>query len=39
VACDPAAEQAVLQVFKEQGFRHAARIGTLESGVPRIVVT
>jgi selenide,water dikinase len=38
VACDPAAAQSVLQVFKEQGFRHAGRIGTLEQGEPRVVV-
>jgi selenide,water dikinase len=39
VACDPAAAPSVLQIFKEQGFQHAARIGTLGSGEPRILVT
>jgi selenide, water dikinase len=39
VACDPAAVQSVLQVFKEQGFRHAARIGTLGEGEPGVVVS
>jgi selenide, water dikinase len=38
VACAPAAAESVLQVFKEQGFRHAARIGTLAKGEPRVVV-
>ncbi|HEU5282909.1 MAG TPA: selenide, water dikinase SelD, partial [Burkholderiales bacterium] len=39
VACDPAAVPRVLQVFQQEGFQHAARIGGLESGKPRIVVT
>jgi selenide, water dikinase len=39
VACDPAVAQSVLQVFKEQGFRHAARIGTLAKGEPRVMVS
>jgi selenide, water dikinase len=38
VACAPAAAESVLQVFKEQGFRHAAPIGTLAQGVPHITV-
>jgi selenide, water dikinase len=38
VACDPAAASSVLQVFKEEGFRHAAQIGTLGSGEPRVTV-
>ena len=39
VACDPAIASAVLGVFKEEGFRYAAQIGTLGSGAPRIVVS
>ena len=39
VACDAAAAPAVLDVFKREGFQHAARIGTLGVGEPRIVVT
>lgn len=38
VACDPAAAASVLQVFKEEGFRHAAQIGTLASGEPGVIV-
>jgi selenide, water dikinase len=38
VACDAATAPAVLDVFKQEGFRHARQIGTLESGEPRIVV-
>jgi selenide,water dikinase len=39
VACDAATAPAVLDVFKQQGFQYAARIGTLESGEPHVVVT
>ncbi len=39
VACDPAAAPAVLDVFKSEGFERAARIGTLEAGAPRVVVS
>jgi selenide,water dikinase len=39
VACDAATAPAVLDLFKAEGFRHAARIGTLEAGEPRIVVS
>lgn len=38
VACDAASAAAVLDVFKQQGFAYATRIGTLESGEPRIAV-
>lgn len=38
VACDAATAPAVLKVFKEEGFQYAARIGTLASGEPRVVV-
>ena len=38
VACDPAAVPAVLDVFRLEGFKYAAQVGTLASGEPRIVV-
>ena len=38
VACDPASAPAVLDIFKREGFQYAAQIGTLGSGVPRVVV-
>jgi selenide,water dikinase len=38
VACDCATAPAVLEVFKSEGFKHAAAIGTLSAGAPRIVV-
>jgi selenide,water dikinase len=39
VACDAASAPAVLDLFKAEGFEHAAQIGTLETGTPRITVT
>jgi selenide,water dikinase len=39
VACDAASASAVMELFKQQGFKHAAQIGTLGAGGPRIVVT
>jgi len=39
VACDAATAPDVLNVFKQQEFKHATRIGTLSAGEPRIVVT
>ncbi len=39
VACDTATAPVVLDVFKQEGFQYAARIGTLQSGEPRVVVT
>jgi selenide, water dikinase len=39
VACDPAAAAAVMDVFRKEGFPHAAAIGTLVAGAPRVVVT
>jgi hypothetical protein len=30
---------AVLEVFKKEGFPHAAALGTLGAGAPRVVVT
>jgi selenide, water dikinase len=38
VACDPSIAEAVLTVFREEGFHHAAKIGTLGAGEPRVVV-
>lgn len=38
VACDPASAPAVLEVFRQQGFKHACRIGELASGEPQVVV-
>lgn len=38
VACAADAAPAVLDVLKREGFDYAARIGTLASGKPRIVV-
>ena len=38
VACDAATAPVVLDVFKQEGFRHVRQIGTLESGEPHIVV-
>jgi selenide,water dikinase len=38
VACDEATAPAVLEVFRAEGFRHAARIGKLEAGEPHIAV-
>ncbi len=38
VACDAAIAPAVLDAFKQEGFKYAAQIGTLGSGEPRIVV-
>ena len=39
VACDSATAPAVLEVFRAEGFQHAAAIGALSAGAPRIVVT
>ena len=39
VACAPDAAHAVLEVFRKEGFRHAAVIGRLASGAPGISVT
>jgi selenide, water dikinase len=38
VACAPEAEQAVLEVFRKQGFAEARTIGRLEDGAPRLAV-
>ena len=39
VACDAAASPAVMELFKQRGFKYATQIGTLVGGEPRIVVT
>lgn len=39
VACDSATAPAVLEVFKQQGFKYAAQIGRLNAGEPAVVVT
>lgn len=38
VACEPGAAERVLQVFHENGFDCARRIGSLREGVPKITV-
>ena len=38
VACDASTAPAVMDVFQQEGFKHAARIGTLSAGASRIVV-
>lgn len=38
VACDPASAPAVLEVFRQQGFKHACRIGELAHGEPHVMV-
>jgi selenide, water dikinase len=38
VACDAASAPAVLDVFRQEGFRHAAQIGHLTAGEPMVVV-
>jgi selenide,water dikinase len=38
VACDAATAPQVLEVFRQQGFRHAAQIGALASGEPCVTV-
>ena len=38
VACDAATAREVLALFKKEGFQHAAVIGTLERGEPRVTV-
>lgn len=39
VACDPVSAPAVLEVFGQQGFNNACRIGELTSGEPHILVS
>lgn len=39
VACDPAAVPAVLEVFRQQGFKYATQIGRLAAGTPSVRVS
>ena len=39
VACAAAAVPAVMEIFRQQGFKYAAQIGTLVGGEPRITCT
>jgi selenide,water dikinase len=38
VACDPVAVPAVLEVFRQQGFKFATQIGRLVAGAPSVTV-
>ena len=38
VACEPAALDAVLSVFRRHGFAAAARVGEVREGAARVVV-
>jgi selenide,water dikinase len=38
VSCDPASEEAVLQLFRSEGFATAARVGRVEAGPPGLRV-
>lgn len=38
VACAPEAAEQVLQIFRQQGFPYAARIGEVKAGTPKITV-
>jgi selenide,water dikinase len=38
VACEAASAPAVLEIFRQQGFRHAAQIGRLVTGAPEVTV-
>jgi selenide,water dikinase len=38
VACAPQSVAAVLEVFRREGFAHAAEIGGIVAGEPRVVV-
>src|SRR5688572_25535027 len=38
VACDAATAPAVMEVFRNEGFRYAATIGTFVHGEPKVVV-
>ncbi len=38
VACAPEAAEQVLQIFRQQGFHYAARIGEVTAGTPGITV-
>lgn len=38
VACAPEATEQVLQIFRQQGFHYAARIGEVTAGTPKVTV-
>jgi selenide,water dikinase len=38
VACAPDAVDAVLAIFRDEGFAEAATVGSVTAGAPRIVV-
>ncbi len=38
VSCDPASAEQVLALFRKEGFEHAAVIGQMAAGSPRVVV-
>ncbi|MFN7087557.1 MAG: selenide, water dikinase SelD [Burkholderiales bacterium] len=38
VACDPAVAPAVLEIFRQQGFKYAVQIGRLGAGAPVVTV-
>ena len=37
-ACAPKVAEQVLEIFRQQGFQYAARIGEIKAGAPRITV-
>ena len=37
-ACAPEVAEEVLEIFRQQGFQYAARIGETKAGAPRITV-
>lgn len=39
VACDAATAPRVLEIFRQQGFKDAREIGTMNAGTPGIIVT
>jgi len=39
VACAPAAEKRVIELFRKQGFVDVRRTGTMRSGAPQLSVT
>jgi selenide, water dikinase len=38
VACDPAASAKVLEIFRAEGFEHAAIVGEIVAGAPEVTV-
>jgi len=39
VSCDPGAADDILALFHARGYGHAARIGRLVAGYPKVTVT